>query len=317
MSSASPAADRDRHPERRAKAESFVPARGPLLAPPPARRRRTRRGRSRPRRAGVGKSSREASRPDARMLGRGRAHELEALIARTPEDRRVRAERRCSLGADRRRRALDVVRAKARSNPQDPVERQRGTRARARTGAHARAPGRRDPQRVPRSPRHPDVPSRSRRRAGSGRPPVPRQPAAAPRSPAARTASAPLRPGSRARTSRDRRRRSSSFAGRLRDRRPRGERKAEARLVRRACNSRIDDDEVRPVDQPERGATSSDQRGRPRDEGLRDVGRRDGGREGRGELLQTCHVAERRLGLGCGDVARSRAERSTMLTQTR
>ncbi len=233
-------------------------------------------------------------------LGWGRARELETLTATTPEDRRVRAERRSSFGADRRRRALDVVREKARSNPQDSVEPSAGfalplvqTRTLECLTAEARSQYRdllrirtrrsalveEQAQGTHRFPgnqeRHCDRAMRVQGQRRSVRKVAFERPAIVD----------PDRP---------------SFAGRLGDRRPRGERKTEPRLVRRACNSRIHDDEVRTFDQPERGATSSDHRGGPCNEGLRDVGRRDRGREGRGELLQTCHVVERRLDLGRG-----------------
>ncbi len=122
MSSASPVSDRDRHPERRAKAEAPYPleplASGLVLdvgyERHPAVLDCVAQGRE------VVEGGFEAGRQD---LGRRRARELEALIRARRQRIAVSAPKVAAASrADRRRRALDVVREKARSNPQDSVE---------------------------------------------------------------------------------------------------------------------------------------------------------------------------------------------------
>ncbi len=138
-------------------------------------------------------------------LGRRGGEQLQTMLAQSPEDRRVGTEGRRSLPADRRCRAPDVVGAKARSNPQDPIEPRTGLSlllvqagALERLASEARSQFRD-------LLLHPNAPIRSRRRAGSKPRPALRRPSAVRRSRDARRASAPRRPGSRARTSRGRR----------------------------------------------------------------------------------------------------------------
>ena len=74
------------------------------------------------------------------------------------------------------------------------------------------------------------------------------------------------------------------------------QRQPKARLVRRPWDPRVDDDEVRAVDEPERGPARSDESGNALDKCLRDVRRRHRVEQCRRELLQPSHVAERRFG---------------------
>jgi hypothetical protein len=91
-------------------------------------------------------------------------------------------------------------------------------------------------------------------------------------------------------------------ASRMRDRRACRERQPQAGRVRlRADAVGVDHDHGVAVDQAERASAGSDERGRPRDQRMRDVGGRDRCRERRGEILHPGHLLNGRLRRVGGD----------------